>query len=189
MRRLNVYDFDNTILRGDSTALFYLYCLRRTPRMLLRLPGLVFGALFVLKKDKQRFKQNMFAFLADLKDPEKAVDAFWDKNIRRVKRFYLQTKREDDVIISASPAFLVAPAMKRLGVSNVLASPVDAHTGLYSGKNCHGEEKVRRFYGAFPGGRIDAFYSDSHSDDPLARIAERAYLVKGEKLADWGEGR
>ena len=43
---MNVYDFDNTILRGDSTALFYLYCLRRTPRMLLRLPGLAFGALF-----------------------------------------------------------------------------------------------------------------------------------------------
>ena len=59
---MNVYDFDNTIIRGDSTALFYMYCLRRTPRMVLRLPALAWGALFVLKKDKQRFKQDMFAF-------------------------------------------------------------------------------------------------------------------------------
>ena len=59
---MTVYDFDNTILRGDSTARFYAYCLVRNPRMLLRLPGLLWGALFVLKRDKQRFKQDMFAF-------------------------------------------------------------------------------------------------------------------------------
>ena len=37
---MNVYDFDNTILRGDSTKRFYAFCLRRHPRMILRWPGL-----------------------------------------------------------------------------------------------------------------------------------------------------
>ena len=186
---MNVYDFDNTILRGDSTALFYAYCLARTPKMLLRLPKLVWGALFVLKKEKQRFKQDMFAFLRDLRDPEGMVSAFWDKNIRRVKPFYLQKRRADDVIISASPEFLIRPAMARLGKASVLASPVDIHSGLYSGLNCHGEEKVRRLLEVCPDAQIDEFYSDSHSDDPLARLAKKAFLVKGEKLEAWKFGK
>ena len=32
---------------------------------------------------------------------------------------------------------------------------------------------------------IDEFYSDSRSDAPLARMAKRAYLVKGETLLPW----
>ena len=182
---MNVYDFDNTIIRGDSTALFYMYCLIRTPKMLLRLPGLAWGALFVLKKDKQRFKQSMFGFLRDLKDPEGMVSHFWDKYLSRVKPFYLSGKRTDDLVISASPEFLVRPAMQRLGEKQVLASPVDIRTGLYLGPNCHGEEKVRRFNEAFPNGHIERFYSDSHSDDPLARLADQAFLVKGETLLPW----
>ena len=182
---MNVYDFDNTILRGDSTARFYVYCLVRTPKMLLRLPRLVWGALFVLKKDKQRFKQDMFGFLNDLDDPEGTVKAFWDKNIRRVKPFYLQKKDDTDVIISASPEFLVRPAMARLGRATVLASPVGVHSGIYQGFNCHGAEKVRRFRELFPVAEIDEFYSDSLSDEPLAKMAKKAYLVKEEKLIPW----
>ena len=182
---MNVYDFDKTIFRGDSSARFYAYCLLRTPRMLRRLPRLIFGAIFVLPKDKQRFKEETFLFLNDLADPEKAVADFWKRNLCRVKRFYRESKRPDDVIASASPAFLLRPALERLGVSRLIASPVDARTGRYSGKNCHGEEKARRFRAEYPGETIDNFYSDSHSDDPMASIAARAWLVKGEKLTPW----
>ena len=38
-------------------------------------------------------------------------------------------------------------------------------------------------------GKIEAFYSDSHSDDPMAALAERAFLVKGERLLPWGRGK
>ena len=58
-------------------------------------------------------------------------------------------------------------------------------TGIYSGNNCHGEEKVARFNAAFPGAEIDNFYSDSHSDDPMARVAKRSFMVKGENLSEW----
>lgn len=182
---MNVYDFDKTIFRGDSSTRFYAYCFLRTPRMLKRLPRLIFGAIFVLPKDKQRFKEETFLFLTDLADPEKTVADFWEKNLCRVKRFYLETKRPDDVIASASPAFLLRPALTRLGVTRLIASPVDMRTGRYSGQNCHGEEKVRRFRAEYPGETVDNFYSDSHSDDPMASIAARAWLVKGEKLTPW----
>ena len=182
---MNAYDFDKTIFRGDSSARFYVYCLVRTPKMLRRLPRLLWEAATLLKRDKQRFKQNTFGFLNDLKAPETMVEAFWDKNIGRIKDFYPAQKRPDDIIISASPEFLIKPVMARLGINNVLASPVDIHTGSYSGNNCHGEEKVRRLHASFPGAVIDEFYSDSHSDDPMARIAKRAVMVKGERLEEW----
>lgn len=185
---MNVYDFDNTILRGDSTARFVAYCLRHYPSVWPGIPAqAVNGLLFVLKiRKKQDFKQRMLGgFLRRLRDVDAAVEAFWQENFCRVKPFYRETQREDDVVISASPQFLIAPACERLGISCFMGSPVDRHTGVFSGLNCHGEEKVRRFYAVFPDGKIDDFYSDSYSDDPLARIAKRAILVKGDKLLPW----
>lgn len=184
---MNVFDFDNTIFRGDSTARFIAFCVRRHPALLADLPGQLINALkFALKlKPKQAFKQRLFACFARLDDPLKEVETFWDKEIVRVKAFYKALQRPDDVVISASPEFIVRPACARLGIREVMASPVDPATGRYSGANCHGAEKVRRFLERFPDGHIEAFYSDSHSDDPMAALAERACLVKGEALLPW----
>lgn len=185
---MNVYDFDNTILRGDSTARFVAFCLCHYPSVWPDIPAqAVNGLCFVLKlRKKQAFKQRMLSgFLTRLKDVDAAVEAFWQANFSRVKSFYLERHREDDVVISASPEFLILPACTRLGIGCVMGSPVDKHTGLFSGLNCHGQEKLRRFRAAYPDGQIDAFYSDSHSDDPLAGIARKAYLVKGDRLLPW----
>ena len=185
---MNVYDFDNTILRGDSTARFFAYCLLRTPRMWLDAPGQILNGLLFLAqaRKKQVFKQRMLRFLRWI-DLQSVLPAFWEKNLSRVKPFYGTAHREDDVVISASPEFLIRPACAHLGISHVMGSPVDPRSGIFRGPNCHGEEKVRRFREAFPQGKIDAFYSDSHSDDPLARLAQRAILVKGDKLLPWND--
>lgn len=183
---MNVYDFDNTILRGDSTARFFAWCLLRAPRMWLDAPGQIGNAvLFLLKKrEKQAFKERMLSFLSRV-DVDRELERFWNKNLARVKPFYREKHREDDVVISASPEFLIRPACARLGIGHVLGSPVDKYTGRFSGPNCHGAEKVRRFYAAFPGGEIDEFYSDSYSDQPLADLAKRAFLVRGDAVLAW----
>ena len=72
----------------------------------------------------------------------------------------------------------------KLGVA-MLATRVDNKTGLFDGENCHGQEKVRRFYEVYPNGEVDEFYSDLYCDTPLARLAKKAYIVKGEKLTSW----
>lgn len=184
---MNVYDFDDTILRGDSTALFIRYCFTRYPKVWLNLPGLAVNALlFVLKiRPKQEFKQRMFSMFARVDDMDAAVRDFWQKHFDRVKPFYSRTRRPDDVVISASPEFLVRPACERLGINCVMASPVDMYTGIYHGLNCHGAEKVRRYRERFGDTPINDFYSDSHSDDPLASIAARAFLVRGDELLPW----
>ena len=183
---MNVYDFDNTILRGDSSALFFGWCLLRTPRMWLDIPAqAVNGLLFLLKiKPKQAFKQRMFGYLKFI-DTDRAVAAFWKDMLKRVKPWYREAHRPDDVVISASPEFLIRPACDALGIGHVLGSPVDPRDGTFHGPNCHGPEKVRRFREAWPDAAVENFYSDSHSDDPMAALAERAWLVRGDRLSDW----
>ena len=66
-----------------------------------------------------------------------------------------------------------------------MASRVEKTTGKYNGLNCHGAEKVKRFYERFPSGVIDEFYSDSLSDTPLAKISHKAYIVKNNDRTEW----
>lgn len=184
---MNVYDFDNTLLRGDSTARFTGYCFLRYPAIWRDLPGQALNALlFALKiRKKQAFKQRLLSYLSRIDDVDAAVAAFWEKNFARIKPFYAETRRDDDVVISASPEFLIRPACERLGIARIIGSPVDKRTGKFAGSNCHGGEKVRRFREVFPDAEIEEFYSDSHSDDPLAEIAKRAHLVRGGKILPW----
>ena len=65
--------------------------------------------------------------------------------------------------------------------------PGVSYTGKIHGLNCHDEEKVRRFRLEVPEGHIENFYSDSLSDSPLAKLADRAWLVKKGKLSPWPE--
>ena len=184
---MNVYDFDNTILRGDSSARFFAYCLARRPRMWRDIPGQAVNALlFVCKRrDKRAFKQRLFHFLTLIGDVDAAVDAFWRRNLPRLKAWYPPRHRDDDVVVSASPEFLIRPACTYLGIRCVIGSPVDKRSGTFLGPNCQGREKVTRFRARFPGQGIDKFYSDSHADDPLAALAREAFLVKGERLMKW----
>ncbi|MBQ1380965.1 MAG: HAD-IB family phosphatase [Ruminococcus sp.] len=184
---MNVYDFDKTIYSGDSTADFYLFSLRRHKRILLLAPSLLGAALrfYLFKRGtKTQFKEVMYRFLQRC-DTERDVADFRRQNACKIKRFYLAQQQPDDVIISASPVFLLAPICEQLGIRHLIASEVDPHTGRYTGENCHGAEKVRRFREQFGDAVTDAFYSDSHSDDPMAKIAQKAFMVKGEECKPW----
>ena len=84
---MNVYDFDNTILRGDSTVRFYAYCLMRTPRMWLDIPAQIgSGALFLLKiRRKKVYKQRLLRFMQWLPNRDSMISDFWDANMKHVK--------------------------------------------------------------------------------------------------------
>ncbi len=184
---MNVYDFDNTIYSGDSTADFYLFSLKRHKKIITLFPSLAFAFIkfYVFKKGtKTQFKEKMFKFLKYC-DIQNDVSDFWKINIDKIKPFYKKQQKSDDVIISASPRFLLAPACKAAKINFLIASEVNPDNGQYNGVNCHGEEKVDRFYKKFPNGKIEKFYSDSYSDAPLAKIADKAYMVKKDKINDW----
>ncbi len=185
--KVNVYDFDETIYEGDSSRDFYFYCLFNYPKLWLLQPIIGFyGLLFLMKlMPKTQFKEKVFSFLNWIPDVDNAINQFWNTHIKNIKDFYKQIKRDDDIIISASPEFLVKPAMDYLDVPSLLGSRIDKNTGKYTGLNCYGSEKVNRLNQSFPNVQIAEFYSDSKSDEPLAELAERAYIVKGTQILDW----
>lgn len=187
---MNVYDFDKTIYDGDCTVDFYMYCLKKYPVIYKKIPEVLwFGLLFKLgiiaKKD---FKSRFFKFATILPDLKGAVADFWSINKSKIKRFYVDTQKDDDIIISASPTFILDEICGLLNIKYLYATNVDLKNGKIIGENCYGEEKVKRFYGAgFEEGSIDEFYSDSLSDSPLADISKKAFIVIKEKIVPWEE--
>ena len=184
---MNVYDFDKTIYDGDSTVHFWLFCSRRHPGVFVRcLPRLVTGAVLYAfgRIPKEDWKERFFSFLNYLPSNETMVSSFWEIYFAKIKKWYLDQKQDSDVIISASPVFLLEPVSKRLGVS-LIATEVDPRTGRFSGRNCSGGEKVMRFRQVYPDARIDEFYSDSKKDLPMAGLAAQAFFVRGNEIRPW----
>ncbi|MBR3127537.1 MAG: haloacid dehalogenase-like hydrolase, partial [Solobacterium sp.] len=75
---MNVYDFDNTIYRGDSTADLILFLWTHYPKTLLNLPrtavlGLLYGIRVI---PKMTFKQNVYHMFVYIKDIDAVVEEF-----------------------------------------------------------------------------------------------------------------
>ena len=62
---MNVYDFDKTIYRGDSTVDFWRHCLRRYPGAARALPGTLAKALAFRQGNcsREQFKERFYQFL------------------------------------------------------------------------------------------------------------------------------
>ena len=189
---MNVYDFDKTIYRHDCSVDFYFYELQRHPALLRFLPRQLIGfaGYFLRLHDTTVMKDHFYSYLRGIKDIDKEVSEFWDSHIHLIHQWYREQQRADDRVISASALFMVQPACERLGITRVLASPVDQYKGKVTGRNCNGMEKVVRFHEAgYLDQDIEKFYSDSYGDQPMADISPESYIVKGEQLISWGEGK
>lgn len=103
-------------------------------------------------------------------------------NLAKSKNGIFLKKKENDIIISASPNFLISEACKRLGLKNYLATNMSLNTGIIHGKNCYGEEKVRRLRDYDSSLILDAFYSDSKSDFVMKEVSKEIFLVKKNKI-------
>jgi phosphoserine phosphatase len=183
---INVYDFDHTIANFDSGSAFVNFCRRRYPlRMLRWLPSLaVEGLRFLVKRKRGTPKGNFYRFVRSLPDWQAEVAAFWAEYAdEMLKPWYLAQKREDDIIISCTAAFLLQPICDELGV-RLIGTQVDEKFNLV-GYSCYGEEKVRKLREQFGDVQVNGFYSDSHADTPLARVAQQAYFVRGNERSPW----
>lgn len=187
---MNVFDFDKTIYDGDSTVDLCLYLMGRYPAVI----GDFISNIPVVirykrgKISKTEMKESLYKCFRRVPDMEAELSRFWDKHIKNIEKWYLEVKREDDVVISASPEFLLSECCRRLGIKHLIASRVDSKTGKYNGLNCYGAEKPKRFderFGEARRSEIESFYSDSYSDAPLAVISQKAYLIKKHRPIEW----
>lgn len=186
---INAYDFDKTIYDGDSTIDFYFFCLTRKKSIALYLPIQLFAMILYLFKikDKEYFKEKFFCFLKKINNLDEYVHNFWKRNTNKIKPWYLAQKKNSDVIISASPEFLLAPLQNILNVDRIIATKVNKTNGKFITKNCYGKEKVRRFNKEVKK-EIDSFYTDSFSDKPMMEIATRSFLVKKSSVIEIRKG-
>ena len=139
---MNAYDFDGTVYRGDSSVDFLLFCWKKQPALLRYLPrqGAGFALYAARRIDKTALKERYFSFLEGT-DAEGLAREFWDGREEKIYPWYLAQKRPDDVILSASPEFLLRPICERLGVERLIASWVDPATGRFDGPNCRGRRR------------------------------------------------
>ena len=186
---MNVYDFDKTIYDGDSTLDFYLFALKRKPGLIKYLPIQILGFIKYLFgiSTKLEFKEKFYYFLNGIDDTDNLIEVFWDEKQSKIKDWYLNSKKDSDLIISASPVFLLEPICKRVEIKHLIASEVNKKTGICEGENCYGEEKVVRLKREFKDATISEFYSDSLSDAPLALLADKRFIVSGTNIVEWDE--
>lgn len=184
--KINLYDFDKTIYNGDSSFHFILYSFTHHPKTLLNIPRMAFAAIrhYMGFISKTEMKNSIFAFVKYLKDIDTDIDKFWKTHKKNIKKFYMDKNHKNDVIISASPEFLLEGICNELGVKKMMATVVDKKTGKISGYNCHDVEKVRRLNEVYDDYEVMESYSDSKADIPILKLAKKAYYVKGEKLSE-----
>lgn len=183
---MNVYDFDKTIYDGDSTLDFYKFCLKKQPQLIFILPIQLLA--FIKYKlgfiEKLSFKEEFYSFLKYLKRRDEYLLSFWEENHTKIRSWYIDQSKETDLIISASPEFLLKPICGKLNVS-LIASIVDFNTGKCLEENCYGLEKVNRYRKVYSDTPIHNFYSDSLSDAPLAEISNKAFIVSNDVISEW----
>lgn len=183
---MNVFDWDKTIYDGDCSIDFYKYCLKRFKKISKFWPKQAKAAsLYKLGKiTKTEMKTVFYEYFTAIPNIKVVVQEFWDAHDYKIKDWYYEMQREDDLIISASPEFLLEPICKKLNVA-LIASVVDPATGRNLKENCYGSEKVVRMKEHYDISQMEEFYSDSYSDDPLAQYATKAFYVVGNELREW----
>lgn len=184
---MNVYDFDNTIYDGESTVDFFLMCMRRHPTLIRLLPMIIIKLIRYKKcktdiEEIRRFAEKYACKLIKIiGNTDKEVKKFWDKNMKKVKAYYINQRKNDDLIVSAAPELLLAEFSKRMGGIKYICSTIDLDTGKI-GRICFGENKKELLKKEYPDISIDKFFTDSMNDRVLIDMAKKAYLVKGSKI-------
>ncbi|MBR4726340.1 MAG: haloacid dehalogenase-like hydrolase [Clostridia bacterium] len=185
---MNVYDFDNTIYRGESGVDAFFFYLKRHPQLLLALPWGI-HAVARYKKGKlsiddaiAQYSGTIEAFCRKhITEPADDVKRFWDTHMHKIKPYYLAQRRPDDVILSASMDIFLEEICRRLGIGNFIGSVTDvANMRLVS--FCYRENKVEAFRAVYPDAKVENFYTDSVNDTPMIEMSEHAFLVRGDEV-------
>ena len=182
MQCVDVYDFDGTIYRGDSTVDFLIYLAGKRKSLLLRAVFLIPAAVRLLfTGDLTRFKSSLFNQIAGRVDLFAEGERFWQESGAQQKINGWFRKRPVDVpviIASASPEFELRWIAKELGADDLICTRCDEKTGKLIGQNCKSDEKIRRIREKYGDVSIRSMYTDSiRADRPLLELAENRFLV------------
>ena len=207
------FDFDGTLIKGDSIVQFCFYAYRRklcSPGQLIRAG--VMAALYHLNiTNAEKSKQAALSFLAGRphKEVEKIAKDFchtvlipnlYPEGVEAVRRHRLDGA--EVWLVSASTAFYLEPLKRHLRLNGLIGTRMHVdeegrYSGLIDGHNCRGVEKTLRIAEvlAAKGDMVDYnasyAYGDTAGDIPMLMLCEnkravnpRKKLVKGLQGAD-----
>lgn len=183
MITIKVFDFDNTIYRGESSIDFALYMLRYNKRILLFLPDLLWNLisykLCIVSREKleRRINDAIKVIVRDREELLRLSHSFWLRNSHKLDEHILRLIDEEDLIITAGPFFLIDAIKHRLNTRNLICSEVDWERREVSYFN-FGDNKVKRYRELCGEKKIDRFYTDSFNDKAMMDIAERVFIVR-----------
>ena len=187
---MNVYDFDGTIYDGDVSIDFFLFTIKTIKRSWFSLPRVFLSFLryFLERLTIEELKQVFFSILRYVDNVDEHLENFWRRHDSKIKQSFFHPAGELNVIITASPEFIVTPIYQSLGYSHLIGTNFDLKSFKIIGYNCEGNEKLNRLKLIFPTSfKIKKFFSDSTRDRPLADIAEEPYYVKGSEILEWSD--
>ena len=180
---IKVFDFDNTIYRGESAVDLAFFMIKSNKRILFFVPTIFYNLikykLCLVDKDNMQKAINR-CFKSAIKDKNGLlgpVESFWEKHSCKLDERMLKRIGKDDIIITATPDFLINGIKDRLNTSNIISSEVDAEKREVTYFN-FGDNKVRKYKELYGGKKIDSFYTDSYNDKALMDISERVFIVK-----------
>ena len=176
------YDFDKTIYKKDSSISFFVFCLKRQPGLIWHFIKSFFCLVFNKcgMMSTKKFKSVYFSFLKKIKDVDQKVYEFWEKEIKNINKWYLEQKRDNDVICSASPEFILIPLFNKINPnSTIIATKINLETGEVIGENLKGKEKVKALKEHFKEENLkfEGVYTDSMSDFPILDLTENKFIV------------
>lgn len=184
---IKVFDFDNTIYRGESSVDLALFMIKNNKKILLYLPSIFVNMikykLCLVKKEKLIKKINNFmsAVIFDRKELLELVERFWSKKIHKLDRKMLKRINRDDVIITAGPDFLIHGIKKLLNTNNIISSEIDEAKNKMKYFN-FGDNKVKRYKELYGDKRISCLFTDSYNDRALMDISDKVFIVKKGRL-------
>lgn len=182
---MRAFDFDHTIYCGYSYRDFVFFTATRRPWLWLWIfPAMVVGILKLLRliRMERVVEWMLFPFLRFRKIDEYIV-RFWDKHEKKVGQWYKDIRREDDVVISATPAFFLEEICRRLGIKTLIATEIDRKRGKVVDPYCYREGKLKRLRMALgDDAELDAYYTDTPKDSTLLEFAKEGYIVKKGKI-------
>ena len=197
-RALAIFDFDGTMIKGDSIVSYLLFAIQRGVESPLRIPSLLLNTWRGLsgRISAEEGKSRALRFLGAM-EPEQREDfnrAFCRQMLlprlypKALERLAHHHRQGDGVLlVSASPDIYLRHMQQLLPVEAVLAS-LTLPDGRVT-RNAKGEEKVRRVreWVSRQGREVDWAnswaYGDSDHDLPVLRLTGNPVLVNPKPAA------
>ena len=112
---MNISKFNKVLYKGNINIDFYLYCLRKNPKIIIYLLKniLIFLLTFISSKFNKLYENNKYKYLSKIKNLDKEIENFYNKKNR------INTNIEDklDIIIDEIPSILIPSNLSKKIIS------------------------------------------------------------------------